>query len=83
EHPNRYFAKTIVSVNGKVSDVYYSTFGIRTIQFTANNGFLLNGNRVKIQGVCNHHDLGALGAAINTSALRRQLILLKEMGCNA
>lgn len=83
ETPNRYFAVTTVWINGKKKDTYYSTFGIRTLEFTARNGFLLNGKRVPIQGVCNHHDLGALGAAINTSALRRQLVLLKEMGVNA
>lgn len=81
--PHRYFAVTSVWVNGKKTDTYYSTFGIRTLEFTARNGFLLNGKKVPIQGVCNHHDLGALGAAINTSALRRQLALLKEMGVNA
>ncbi|MCF3108188.1 DUF4982 domain-containing protein [Niabella sp. CC-SYL272] len=83
ETPSRYVAVTTVLVNGRKTDTYYSTFGIRTIEFTARNGFLLNGKRVAIQGVCNHHDLGALGAAMNTSALRRQLVLLKEMGANA
>ncbi|WP_300600032.1 beta-galactosidase GalB [Niabella sp.] len=83
ERPGRYFAVTTVWVNGKKTDTYYSTFGIRTLAFTPRNGFLLNGKRVEIQGVCNHHDLGALGAAMNTSALRRQLVLLKEMGVNA
>jgi len=81
--PNRYVAQTTVSVNGKVIDTFNSPFGIRTIEFTANKGFLLNGRRVEIQGTCNHHDLGALGSAINTSALRRQLTILKEMGCNS
>ena len=81
--PNRYFAQTTVSVNGKPIDTYNTPFGIRTIEFTARNGFLLNGRRVEIQGTCNHHDLGALGAAINTSALRRELTILKEMGCNS
>ncbi|SDD00223.1 beta-galactosidase GalB [Niabella drilacis] len=83
ENPNRYFAVTTVLVNGKKTDTYYSTLGLRTLEFTARNGFLLNGKRVEIQGVCNHHDLGALGAAMNTSALKRQLVLLKEMGVNA
>ncbi|MCD2421841.1 DUF4982 domain-containing protein [Niabella pedocola] len=83
ETPSRYFAVTTVLVNGRKADTYYSTFGIRTLEFTARNGFLLNGKRVAIQGVCNHHDLGALGAAMNTSALKRQLALLKEMGANA
>jgi beta-galactosidase len=64
-------------------DSYETPFGIRTIQFTADNGFLLNGKRVPLNGVCDHHDLGALGAAINTRALERQVQILKEMGCNA
>jgi Beta-galactosidase/beta-glucuronidase len=81
--PNRYLAQTTVSVNGKVVDTYNTPFGIRTLEFTARNGFLLNGKRVEVQGTCNHHDLGALGAAINTSGLHRELSILKEMGCNA
>jgi beta-galactosidase len=81
--PNRYLAQTRIVVEGKVVDTYNTPFGIRTIEFTARNGFLLNGHRVEIQGTCNHHDLGALGAAMNTSALRRQLAILKEMGCNS
>ena len=58
-------------------------FGIRTIDVIADRGFLLNGQPRKFQGVCNHHDLGPLGAAINRAALRRQLTLLKDMGCDA
>jgi len=81
--PNRYIAKTTVTVNGKLMDTYHTPFGIRTIEFTARNGFLLNGRRIEVQGTCNHHDLGALGAAFNISALRRQLTILKTMGCNA
>jgi beta-galactosidase len=81
--PNRYIAQTILEVDGKIVETYNTPFGIRTIEFTANRGFLLNGRRVQIQGTCNHHDLGALGAAMNTSALKRQLIILKEMGCNS
>jgi len=81
--PNRYLAQTVIKVNGKVVDTYNTPFGIRTLEFTARNGFLLNGRRVEIQGTCNHHDLGALGAAINTSALQRQLSILQEMGCNS
>ena len=83
EHPQRYVVVTSVKQDGKVVDNYETPFGIRTIQFTADNGFLLNGKRVPLQGVCNHHDLGALGAAINTRALERQVELLKGMGCNA
>jgi beta-galactosidase len=81
--PSRYVAQTIIRVKDQVVDQYHTPFGIRTIEFTARNGFLLNGRRVAIQGTCNHHDLGALGAAMNTSALRRQLKILKEMGCNS
>ncbi|MEX6688108.1 beta-galactosidase GalB [Danxiaibacter flavus] len=83
EAPNRYVAQTVIKINGKVVDTYNSPFGIRTLEFTARNGFLLNGKRVEIQGTCNHHDLGALGAAFNESALIRQLNILKDMGCNS
>ena len=61
-------------------DRYETPFGIRTIQFTADNGFLLNGERVPFNGVCDHHDLGALGAAINTRALERQMEILQADG---
>lgn len=81
--PHRYVAVSTVAVGGKVTDVYETPFGVRTISFTADNGFLLNGERVLIQGVCDHHDLGALGAAVNVHALARQLRILREMGCNA
>lgn len=81
--PDRYLAHTTVRVKGKIIDTYNTPFGIRSIEFTARDGFILNGRRVEIKGTCNHHDLGALGAAINTSALRRQLRILKEMGCNS
>lgn len=83
ESPHRYVARTTITANKKIVDTYNTAFGIRTLEFTARNGFLLNGRRVQIQGTCNHHDAGALGAAINTSALRRQLTILKDMGCNA
>jgi beta-galactosidase len=81
--PNRYLAVTTVEQGGKVVDRYATPFGIRTIQFTADNGFLLNGERVPLNGVCDHHDLGALGAAINTRGLERQIEILRGMGCNA
>ncbi len=81
--PHRYLARTQVKAGGRVVDTYDTPFGIRTIAFTARDGFLLNGRRVPIQGVCMHHDLGALGAALNVRALERQLEILKEMGCNA
>ena len=81
--PNRYVSVTTVEKDGKVVDSYPQPFGIRAIEWTADNGFLLNGERVQIKGVCNHHDLGALGGAINVRAMERQIELLKEMGCNA
>ena len=81
--PNRYVAVTTIEQDGKVVDRVETIFGLRTIQFTADNGFLLNGARMPIRGVCQHHDLGALGAAFNTRAAERQLEILREMGVNA
>jgi beta-galactosidase len=83
ETPRLYSAVTTVTHSGKIVDRYETPFGIRKIEFTADNGFLLNGNRVQLQGVCDHHDLGALGAAFNLRAAQRQLQILKEMGVNA
>jgi beta-galactosidase len=83
EKPQRYVVVTSIGQDGKPVDSYETPFGIRTIKFTADNGFLLNGRRVPLNGVCDHHDLGALGAAINTRALERQIQILKEMGGNA
>jgi beta-galactosidase len=83
KNPKTYLAATIIEQNGKLLDFYDTTFGIRTIKFDADKGFLLNGEHVRLNGVCNHHDLGALGTAINTRALERQIEILKEMGCNA
>jgi len=80
--PERYVAVTSVSSDDP-QDACETPFGIRTIQFTPDNGFLLNGERVPLNGVCNHHDLGALGAAFNLRAAERQLEILKSMGCNA
>lgn len=82
EKPSLYKAVTQVIMNGKIVDTYETKFGIRTFQFDIDKGFFLNGKSVKILGVCDHHDLGALGAAINTRALERQLEILKAMGCN-
>ncbi len=70
-------------VRGKVIDVYETPFGIRTIKFDPDEGFFINGEHVLLNGVCDHHDLGALGAALNYRALQRQLETLQEMGCNA
>lgn len=64
-------------------DTYTTRFGIRTIEYVPDKGFYLNGKHRKFQGVCNHHDLGPLGAAVNVAALRHQLTLLKDMGCDA
>jgi beta-galactosidase len=81
--PNRYVAVTCVREGGRLVDRYETTFGVRTIQFTPDEGFLLNGKLTEIRGVCLHHDLGALGAALNLRAQERQLEKLKELGCNA
>ncbi len=83
EKPSRYVVVTTVEQAGKVVDRYETPFGIRTIQFTADNGFLLNGQRVPLNGVCLHSDLGALGTAVNVSGYERQIKILQAMGCNA
>ena len=81
--PYLYYIKSELLVNGYVSDTLISRFGLREISFDPDEGFFLNGRRVKLNGVCQHHDLGALGAAFNRDAARRQLIILREMGVNA
>ena len=58
-------------------------FGVREIKYTPSRGFELNGEVTKFKGVCLHHDLGPIGSAVNISALKRQLTILKDMGCNA
>ncbi len=83
ESPNIYLAEVTILQDGKELDRYSTTFGIRSFSFDPENGFSLNGQLMKINGVCNHHDLGALGTAVNRRALERQLQILKEMGCNA
>ncbi|QEH37231.1 Beta-galactosidase [Aquisphaera giovannonii] len=83
DHPDRYLARVVVEQAGKIVDVYDQPFGFRTIEFTPRDGVQLNGRRVFLKGTCNHHDLGPLGAALNVSALERQLTILKEMGDNA
>jgi len=83
ENPELYAVKVSVYRGDDLMDEYDTDIGFRTLDFTPRDGFLLNGKRVEIRGVCNHHDLGALGAAINTRAIERQLEILKEMGCNA
>jgi beta-galactosidase len=82
DDPVLYNAVSVVYVGGRESDKYETPFGIRTFAFDVAKGFFLNGKPMKILGVCDHHDLGCLGAAINTRALQRQLEILKAMGCN-
>ena len=81
--PNRYVAVTTVSAQGKTLDTYETPFGIRDVRFEPDQGLVINDEHVIIQGVDQHHDLGALGAAFNTRAAERQLQELREMGCNA
>lgn len=81
--PFLYTAKTILTKNGKEVDSYITRFGIRKLEYVPSKGFFLNGKPTKFKGVCNHHDLGPLGAAVNRSAIRHQLNLLKNMGANA
>jgi beta-galactosidase len=83
EHPNLYVAVTTLARDAQPVDRCETRFGIRTTLFTANDGFLLNGRRVRLQGVCDHSDLGALGMALNDRALQRQIEILQSMGCNA
>lgn len=80
--PTMYSVVTTVSAGNAVVDTYTTPFGIRTFAFDANSGFTLNGTSVKINGACNHHDLGALGAAVNSHAIEKRLQQLKEMGVN-
>ena len=82
EKPELYSAVTEITVDDQIIDQYKTEFGIRDFKFDLNKGFILNGKQVKIKGVCMHHDLGPLGAAINTRAIERQLEILKEMGVN-
>lgn len=81
--PALYTARTELWADGRKADEYDTRFGIRRTDFIPHKGFYLNGRPVKFRGVCNHHDLGPLGAAVNRSALRHQLTLLKDMGVNA
>ncbi|GHV29433.1 beta-galactosidase [Bacteroidia bacterium] len=81
--PYLYEAVSKLYANGVLKDEYTTPFGIRQLEIIPDKGMFLNGEPIKFRGVCNHHDLGPLGAAVNESALRRQLNILKEMGCNA
>ncbi|WP_111708855.1 beta-galactosidase GalB [Lutibacter citreus] len=82
DNPNLYKVKTTLIRNQEKIDVYTSTFGIRSIEYTA-EGFFLNGKKVRMNGVCQHHDLGPLGTAINVRAIERQIEILKSFGVNA
>ena len=83
EKPALYTAISTIVVDKNTTDEYKTPFGIRSFVFDRDKGFILNGKKTKILGVCDHHDLGCLGSAINTRAIERQLELLKAMGCNA
>lgn len=82
ENPYLYSLVTEIIKDGKCIDRYTTTTGVRDFKFDTEKGFILNGKQTKINGVCMHHDLGCLGAAVNTRAIERQLQILKDMGCN-
>lgn len=83
DSPHLYTLRSEVLVDGEVVDAVTTRTGFREFRFDAATGFWLNGRNLKINGVCLHHDLGCLGAAVNEDAMRRQLVKLKAMGCNA
>jgi beta-galactosidase len=83
EKPNLYKAVSVLSSSNKIVDSYETVFGIRSFEFDPYKGFSLNGKSMKILGVCNHHDLGCLGTAVNARAIERQLEILRGMGVNA
>ncbi|MCA0932471.1 DUF4982 domain-containing protein [Lutimonas saemankumensis] len=83
ESPHIYTANSTLLKNGTQIDNYTSTFGIRSIAYSQENGFELNGKQIKFKGVCLHHDLGPLGSAVNYRATERQLEIMKEIGVNA
>jgi beta-galactosidase len=83
ESPALYLLETIVRAGGRIVDRTETHFGIRRLEFTAEQGFFLNGRNFKLKGVCLHHDAGPVGAAVPEDVLRRRLRLLQEAGCNA
>ena len=83
ETPNIYKVRTEVIQGGKIVDTYETITGFRDFKFDAKTGFWLNGKNMKLNGVCEHHDFGCLGAALNEDALHRKLTKLKAMGVNS
>ncbi len=83
DSPNLYTSVSQVYEGNELRDEYTTSFGIRQVKVEGGKGFFLNGQPLKFKGVCQHHDLGALGAAVNEAAIRRQIRILKDMGCNA
>ena len=83
ESPVLYTAESKLFMGDELKDEYTTRFGIRTIEIKPDEGMFINGVMTKFKGVCNHHDLGPLGAAVNDAAIRRQIRILKDMGCNA
>jgi len=83
DNPYLYTIRTSIRQNGEIIDDYETPAGIRSFNFDVDKGFFLNGEQVKLLGVCNHHDLGCLGSAVNYRAIERQLEILKAMGCNS
>lgn len=81
--PTLYSAVSKVYEGNTLKDEYTTPFGIRSIEIIPNKGFYLNGERTVFKGVCNHHDLGPLGGIANEAGIRRQIRILKDMGCNA
>ena len=83
DNPVLYTAESKVYEGNTLKDEYTTRFGIRTLEIVPGKGFFLNGKLTKFKGVCNHHDLGPLGGAVNDAAIHRQIRILKDMGCNA
>ena len=83
DSPALYTAESRLFEGDQLRDTYRTTFGIRSIELVPDKGFFLNGEKFLFKGVCNHHDLGPLGAAVNEAAIRYQIRMLKDMGCNA
>ena len=83
EEPYLYSSVSRIYEGETLKDEYTTTFGIRTVKVEGDKGFFLNGKPLKFKGVCNHHDLGPLGGIANEAGIRRQIRILKDMGCNA